>query len=106
MTSFFHRTTKRRRRYHVVMISTLPERSVARHLSVLEGWELVPGKALTFLKVMSTFLRLKSLKRVSEAPLKYRRSRFLCDANATSTKTCPLARGVLLEQKVQAKKEV
>ena len=63
-------------------------------MSVLEGWELVPGKALTFLKVMSTFLRLKSLKRVSEAPLKYRRSRFLCDANATSTETCPLARGV------------
>ena len=66
LTSFLHRTTKRRRRNNVLLMSPLSERSVARHVTVLGRWELVPGRPLTFLKVMSILFRLKSLNRVAE----------------------------------------
>ena len=96
LTSFFHRTTKRRRRNNVLLMSPLSERSVARHVTVLERLELVSWRPLTFLKVMSTLFWLKFLKHVTDqALLKYHRSIFC----ATSTNTSSLARGWFNDQR-------
>ena len=76
-------------------MSYLTKTSIAQHVTALGRWELVPRRALTFLKVMSILIWLKSQKRVAEAPLKCRRTIFTCDASATSTKTYPLTQGVI-----------